>query len=59
VSTENLEEGHLKITSKIRVDALTNIEQDIIIKKIGRLKLAVFQEVLRKIHTLFVDKQQK
>jgi len=59
VSTENLEEGHLKITSKIRVDAITNIEQDIILKKIGRLKMTVFQEVLSKIHTLFVDKQQK
>lgn len=55
VSTENLEDGHLKITSKIRVDAITNIEQDIIIKKIGKLEPGVFKEVLSKINTLFVD----
>src|SRR3989338_5227943 len=59
ISTESLDEGYLKLDSKIRVDAITNIEQDIILKKIGRLKSTVFQEVLSKIHTLFVDKQQK
>lgn len=55
VSTENLEEGHLKLNSKIRVDAITNIEQDIILKKIGRLEPAVFNKVLSKINTLFIE----
>ncbi|MFZ5990143.1 MAG: type II toxin-antitoxin system PemK/MazF family toxin [Bacillota bacterium] len=55
VSTESLEEGQLKLVSKIRVDAITNIEQDIIIKKIGRLKPTVFREILSRINTLFVE----
>ena len=59
ISTENLEEGHLKMTSKIRVDAITNIEQNIILKKIGRLKPTVFEEVLNKVNTLFVDRQRE
>lgn len=59
ISTESLDEGYLKLTSKIRVDAITNIEQGIILKKIGRLKLAVFQEVLDKVNTLFVDYQRE
>ncbi|MBI3753564.1 MAG: type II toxin-antitoxin system PemK/MazF family toxin [Deltaproteobacteria bacterium] len=33
ISTESLDGGYLKLTSKIRVDAITNIEQDIILKK--------------------------
>ena len=48
-------EGHLKLTSKIRVDAITNIEQDIIIKKVGSLGIQIFKNVLRKISTLFVE----
>lgn len=53
ITTENLVEEHLKLTSKIRVDAITNIEQDIIIKKIGSLKIEVFKKVLNKVNTLF------
>lgn len=56
ITTESLEEGHLKLTSKIRADAITNIEQDIIIKNIGRLKMQIFKEVLIKINTLFAEK---
>ncbi|MBI5748873.1 MAG: type II toxin-antitoxin system PemK/MazF family toxin [Nitrospinae bacterium] len=56
ITTEGLEEGHLKLTSKVRMDAITNIEQDIIIKKIGRLKIQIFKEVLIKINTLFAEK---
>ena len=33
ISTESLDEGYLKLTSNIRVDAITNIEQNIILKK--------------------------
>jgi len=54
-----LEEGHLKLTSKIRVDAIANIEQAIILKKIGCLKPELFNEVLKTIDTLFVTTQVK
>ena len=53
ISTEDLEEGNLKLTSKVRVDAITNIEQSIIIKKIGTLRIQIFKRVLNKIDTLF------
>jgi mRNA-degrading endonuclease toxin of MazEF toxin-antitoxin module len=56
-TTASLEEGHLKLTSKIRVDAIANIEQAIILKKIGRLKSAVFNEVLKTIDTLFINRE--
>ena len=52
-----MEEGHLKLTSKIRVDAIANIEQAIILKKIGCLKSDVFNEVLKTIDTLFIDRE--
>ncbi len=35
IATDSLEEGYLKQTGKIRVDAITSIEQDIIIKKLA------------------------
>jgi len=53
ITTESLENGYLKLTSKIRVDAITNIDQDIVIKKIGILKKQIFKKVLSKINTLF------
>lgn len=57
ITTASLEEGHLKLTSKIRVDAIANIEQAIILKKIGCLKPALFNEVLKTIDTLFIDRK--
>lgn len=53
ISSESLEEGHLKITSKIRGDAITSIDRSIIIKQIGTLKAQVFKEVLEKVNALF------
>jgi mRNA interferase MazF len=58
LTNDNLEDGHLKLASKIRVDALTTIEKDIIIKRIGLLKKDDFQTVLRKINTLFVEDER-
>lgn len=58
ITNDNLEDGHLKLTSKIRVDALTSIEKDIIIKRIGLLKEEDFLMVLQKINTLFVEEEQ-
>lgn len=55
ITTESLEEGHLKMDSKIRVDAVTNIEQAIILKKIGRVKQAVFNKVLSRLNSLFTE----
>jgi mRNA-degrading endonuclease toxin of MazEF toxin-antitoxin module len=57
ITTASLEEGHLKLTSKIRVDAIANIEQAIIIKKIGCLKSVLFNKVLKMIDTLFIDRK--
>lgn len=54
ITTESLEEGHLKMASKIRADAITNIEQAIILKKIGKVKQAVFNKVLNRLNSLFV-----
>lgn len=55
ITTESLEEGHLKMDSKVRVDAVTNIEQAIILKKIGKVKQAVFSKVLSRLNSLFSE----
>ncbi len=57
ITTASLEEGHLKLTSKIRVDAIANIEHGIVLKKICRLKPTLFNEVLKTIDTLFNDRK--
>ncbi len=55
ITTESLEEGQLKVASKVRADAITNIEQAIILKKIGKVKQAVFSKVLIRLNSLFVE----
>lgn len=55
ITTENLEQGHLKVVSKVRADAVTNIEQTIILKKIGKIKQAVFNKIINKLNSLFVE----
>jgi len=55
ITTESLEEGHLKMASKVRVDAVTNIEQAIILKKIAKIEQAVFSKVLSKLNSLFSE----
>lgn len=53
IANEDLDEGYLKLVSKIRVDAITSIEQGIILKQIACLKPSVFEQVVEKIGTLF------
>src|SRR3989338_8534901 len=55
ITTESMEEGQLKVASKVRADAITNIEQAIILKKIGKVKQVVFNKVLSKLNSLFVE----
>ena len=38
----DLETGHLRVASKVRVDAITAIEQSIILKRIGRMGVAKY-----------------
>ena len=43
------------MASKVRADAITNIEQAIILKKIGKVKQAAFNKVLSRLNSLFVE----
>jgi len=45
IDNSNLIEGKIPVKSKIKVDKLFNLEQEIIIKKIGRVNKETFREV--------------
>ena len=46
LTTDDLEQGVLKIQSKIRADTMISIEQRIVIKRIGRVAIPKYQEII-------------
>ena len=46
LTTGDLEQGVLKAESKVRADAITSIEQRIVLKKIGRVTRFKYQEIV-------------
>jgi mRNA-degrading endonuclease toxin of MazEF toxin-antitoxin module len=45
VTTGDLEQGVLKVESKVRADTITSIEREIILKRIGRVARPKYHEV--------------
>jgi len=46
VITGDLEQGVLKVDSKVRADTVTSVEQGIILKRIGRVGKPKYQQVI-------------
>ena len=52
LTTTDLEQGVLKIESKVRADTITSIEQRIILKQIGRITRPKYEQVISLIQKL-------
>ena len=52
LTAKDLEQGVLKVESKVRSDTITSIEQEIILKKIGRLKKEKYRQVVNLVQKL-------
>lgn len=52
LSTTDLEQGVLKVESKVRADTITSIEQRIILKQIGRVTRSKYEQVISLIQKL-------
>jgi len=50
--SKDLEQGELKVESKVRADTITSIEQQIVLKKIGRVKKEKYHQVVGLIQKL-------
>ena len=46
VGSQDLEEGVLKVQSQVRADTITSLEQQIVLKRIGRLRKETYREVV-------------
>ena len=46
LTTGDLEQGVLKIESKVRADTIISIEQRIVIKRIGRVTIPKYQQII-------------
>jgi mRNA interferase MazF len=46
LGTTDLEQGVLKVESKVRADTITSIEQGIVIKQIGRVTRPKYEQVI-------------
>jgi mRNA interferase MazF len=52
LNTTDLEQGVLKVESKVRADAITSIEQRIILKQIGRVTRSKHEQIISLVHKL-------
>ena len=52
LTAKDLEQGMLKVESRIRADTITSIEQEIVLKRIGRVKKEKYHEVVRLVGNL-------
>lgn len=52
VGSQDLEEGVLKVESQVRADTITSLEQQIVLKKIGRLRKETYRGVVAIIEKL-------
>ncbi len=52
IGNPNLIEGNIPTKSRIKVDKLFTLEQNIIIKKIGRINKETFERVRKEFHSL-------
>ena len=52
IGSQDLEEGVLKVESQVRADTMTALEQQIVLKKIGRLRRETYRGVVGLIQKL-------
>ena len=52
LAARDLEQGMLKVESRIRADTITSIEQEIVLKRIGRVKKEKYREVVNLVQKL-------
>lgn len=52
LTAKDLEQGELKVESKVRADTITSIEQEIVLKKIGRVKKEKYRQVVSLVQKL-------
>lgn len=52
LTTGDLEQGTLKVESRVRADTITSIEQGIVLKKIGRVAKPKYQQVISLVQKL-------
>lgn len=52
LGAKDLEQGVLKVESKVRSDTITSIEQEIVLKKIGRVKKEKHRRVVNLVQKL-------
>jgi len=52
LAAKDLEQGVLKVESKVRSDTITSIEQEIVLKKIGRVRKEKYRQVVNLVQKL-------
>jgi len=52
LQAKDLEQGILKVESKVRADTITSIERGIVLKKIGRVKKEKYRQIVNLIQEL-------
>ncbi|MBI2347617.1 MAG: type II toxin-antitoxin system PemK/MazF family toxin [Deltaproteobacteria bacterium] len=52
LTAKDLDQGILKVESKVRADTITSIEQEIVLKKIGRVKKEKYRQVVNLVQKL-------
>ena len=52
LATGNFEQGVLKVDSKVRADTITSIEQEIVLKMIGRVTRPKYRQVVNLVQKL-------
>ena len=52
LTTGDLEQGVLKVESKVRADTITSVEQGIILKRIGRVGKPKYQQIIALVQRL-------
>lgn len=53
ITSKDLEEGHLFMTSAVKMENILKIDKKLLIKKIGKLKKDAFSNVIKIVSTLF------
>ena len=57
IENKDLAEGNLPVTSRIKVDKLFTLSQELVEKKIARIKKEKFQEVQKELMRLISEKE--
>lgn len=53
ITTEDLDDGQLKVESGVRADKIYTFSQQIVVKKFGHIKSGKMNEIRNELHKLF------